>query len=372
VEKTGRVLIYRLGSLGDTIVALPCYHLVARAFFGAERRVLTNFPISSRAAPVSAVLGGSGLVHGYIGYPRGVRDPRVLIGLRSTIRAWRPDVLIYLNPADRLTRVLRDVLFFKSCGIPSLVGVPFAATLRRHRWISDGMYYEHEAERLARCLSALGDARLADPASWDLRLTAAERAKGERVLSVWRGSGHFIACAVGTKRQANDWGTENWAVLLERLSQIHPKCGLVLIGAKEERGLAQSASRNWRGPALNLCGELTVRESAAVMEHAALFLGHDSGPMHVAAAVGVACVAVFSARNEPRIWFPHGAKHRVIYHRTSCHGCGLEVCTEHRKQCISSITPDEVLSAVREVLPARPARAAVGIINGEPRTISNT
>jgi lipopolysaccharide heptosyltransferase III len=372
VGKIGKVLIYRLGSLGDTIAALPCYHLVARAFPDAERRVLTNVPISSKAAPVSAVLGGSGLVDGYIAYRRGVRDPRVLIGLRSAIGAWRPDVLIYLNRVDGLTRVLRDVLFFKSCGIPSLVGVPFAATLRRHRWITDGMYYEHEAERLARCLGALGDARLADPASWDLRLSAAERAKSERVLRAWPGRGYFIACAVGTKMQAKDWGTGNWAVLLERLSQIQPECGLVLIGAKEERGLARTASRNWRGPRLNLCGQLAVRESAAVMEHAALFVGHDSGPMHVAAAVGLTCVAVFSARNEPRIWFPPGAKHRVIYHRTLCHGCGLEVCTQHQKQCISSIAPEEVLSAVLEVLPARPAEAAAGIINSEPRTISNT
>jgi lipopolysaccharide heptosyltransferase III len=356
VGNVGRVLIYRLGSLGDTLVALPCYHLVARAFPNAERRVLTNFPINSKAVPVSAVLGGSGLVDGYMAYARGMRDPRVILGVRSMLKSWRPDVLVYLNAARSLARVIRDTLFFESCGIRRLVGVPFAADLRRRRWNPEGMHYEREAERLARCLRPLGDAKLDDPASWDLRLGPGERAKGEQVLSGWPGRDWFIVCAVGTKMQANDWGTENWAVLLERLSRLRPGCGLVLIGAKEESGWAQAASRNWRGPRLNLCGELTVRESAAVMEHATLFLGHDSGPLHVAAAAGLTCVAVFSARNEPRVWFPYGTRHRVIYHRTPCHGCGLEVCTRFQKQCISSIAPEEVLDAVLEVLSAKPGR----------------
>ena len=47
-----KVLIYRLGSLGDTVVALPSLHLIARAFPDAERRVLTNFPVSGKEAPI--------------------------------------------------------------------------------------------------------------------------------------------------------------------------------------------------------------------------------------------------------------------------------------------------------------------------------
>ena len=58
-----RIVVYRLGSLGDTVVALPCLHRVAQAFPDAERIVLTNFPVSSKAAPLEAILGGSGLVH---------------------------------------------------------------------------------------------------------------------------------------------------------------------------------------------------------------------------------------------------------------------------------------------------------------------
>ena len=57
-----RVLIYRLGSLGDTLVALPALHLVARAFPDAVRRMLTNFPVNVKAPAAAAILGDSRLV----------------------------------------------------------------------------------------------------------------------------------------------------------------------------------------------------------------------------------------------------------------------------------------------------------------------
>jgi hypothetical protein len=73
-SKVRRVLIYRLGSLGDTVVALPCYHLIARRFPNAERRLLTNFPINGKAPAAAAVLGESGLIHGYMRYTVGTRN----------------------------------------------------------------------------------------------------------------------------------------------------------------------------------------------------------------------------------------------------------------------------------------------------------
>ena len=74
--KVERVLIYRLGSLGDTIVALPCFHQIERAFPDAERRLRTNIPVHAKAPAAAAVLGDSGLVHGYLQYPVGMRSKR--------------------------------------------------------------------------------------------------------------------------------------------------------------------------------------------------------------------------------------------------------------------------------------------------------
>jgi ADP-heptose:LPS heptosyltransferase len=72
--------------------------------------------------------------------------------------------------------------------------------------------------------------------------------------------------------------------------------------------------------------------------------------MHLAAAVGTPCVAIFAARNIPRQWFPYGPAHRILYHRVECAGCGLETCIEQQKKCILSITPDEVLTAIHSAM----------------------
>lgn len=82
-----KLLIYRMGSLGDTAVALPVFNLLARVYRDAERRVLTNMPVNSDAAPIEAVLGDSGLVQGYFSYPLGTRKPAQLLDLCRKIRA---------------------------------------------------------------------------------------------------------------------------------------------------------------------------------------------------------------------------------------------------------------------------------------------
>ncbi|MGI4829588.1 MAG: hypothetical protein ACRYFU_15540 [Janthinobacterium lividum] len=76
-----RVLIYRLGSLGDMLIALPAFHLIARAFPEADRRLLTNSPVHAKAPAAAAVLDGTGLVQGYLRYTVGTRSPWELLRL---------------------------------------------------------------------------------------------------------------------------------------------------------------------------------------------------------------------------------------------------------------------------------------------------
>ena len=119
-----KVLIYRLGSLGDTVVALPCYHLIASLFPDAERRLLTNFPVNAKAPASAAVLGDSGLVHGYMRYTVGTRRIGELLRLVWEIRRFKPDLLIYLMDLRPGTNIRRDEIFFRIAGAKKIVGLP--------------------------------------------------------------------------------------------------------------------------------------------------------------------------------------------------------------------------------------------------------
>ena len=112
-SSTKRVLIYRLGSLGDTLVALPALHLVARAFPDAERRLLTNFPVNAKAPPAAAILENTNLIQGYFRYVAGTRSPGELLGLWWRLLRWRPQVLVYMGPARGVESARRDAKFFR-------------------------------------------------------------------------------------------------------------------------------------------------------------------------------------------------------------------------------------------------------------------
>jgi len=346
---TRRILIYRVGSLGDTVVALPALRLIASAFPDAERWVLTNFNVNAKAAPMASVLEGTGLVHGYLEYPIGLRDVVGLLRLRREIRRLRPEALVYLAGARGRAKAWRDALFFRACGIRRLIGVPYGVDHQRPRLLGGGLY-EYEGARLARCLRALGDARPDAPDAFDLALSDTEHQAAFGALGPLADGRPLLMASIGAKVDVKDWGDVNWSALLTRLGSQLPEWGLAMLGTAEERGRSEALLANWPGIRVNLCGDLDVRESAAVLTHARIYLGHDSGPMHLAAAVGTPCVAVFSSRSLPGEWFPYGDQHRVLYRSISCQGCRLEVCIERQKACIRSITVGEVECSVLELV----------------------
>lgn len=363
-RKIERVLIYRLGSMGDTIVALPAFHLIARAFPNADRRLLTNVPINEKAAAAAMILDHTDLIQGYFHYPVATRSVKVLLSLWWELLRWRPQVVIYLGSARGIESARRDAWFFRACGIFRQIGVPLTEDMQRNRFWTDRGYEEFESERMVRNISELGEAPVDRAENWDMRFTPEEHAKADEVLAPAAGR-PILAVSLGTKVTANNWGRDKWRELLARLGKLYPQYVLAFTGVTSESEVSEFAADGWRATAgsdsmvINLCGRLTPRESAACFQRARLFLGHDSGPMHLADAAGAQCVAIFSARNPPRRWFPHGSNHRIVYHKVNCTGCGMRECTVERMKCVTSISVDEVFAEVRAALdgqapPARP------------------
>jgi heptosyltransferase-3 len=349
-----RVLIYRLGSLGDTVVALPSYHLLARKFADAERVLLTNFPVNAKAPASAAVLGESGLIHRFMRYTVGTRSAWELLRLAWQIRRFKPDVMIYLMPLRGAESVRRDRIFFRLAGVRRMVGFPSAEDLERRFDAKTGLY-EAEAFRLGRLIGEFGDVKAGDLANWDLRLSTAEVEAGARAIAPLQGK-PLIACAPGCKMQANDWERENWRQLIGRLYHAYPDHGLVMAGGPDDLDLCEYAAQDWGGAKLVLSGTLNPRETAAMFSHAAMFLGPDSGPKHLAACMGIRCACVFGARDLPGVWFPPGEGHEVVYHQPECFGCRLETCIAMQKKCILSVSVNEMEQAVRRILGA-PVRA---------------
>ena len=308
---TDTIIIFRIGSLGDTVVALPCFHHIARSFPNFRRILVTDIPVSQRASSVESVLGKGGLIHDVVYFPSSPRKLRDILNLRASIHKMKAKLLVYV--ADRrITESLRDILFFRACGIRQVIGAPLSRDLRRLRVDPATGYTEREAERLIRCLASLGSVDLNDPGVWDLSLQPDERRAAQAALAPLRGR-DFVALSIGGKDQRKDWGDPNWKELLRLMANDWPQLALAFIGAGDEFDRSAGLAEVWPGQTLNLCGRLAPRESAAVMQQALFYLGHDNGPMHLAAAVGTPCIAMFGSFNMPRWWHPMGKGHRIIH-----------------------------------------------------------
>jgi ADP-heptose:LPS heptosyltransferase len=306
------LLIFRIGSIGDTVVALPCFHAIARAFPRHRKILLTNAVASARASSVESVLDGTGLIDATVYFPVGRGKLAYSIALVRQLWQLNVQTLVYLAPRPTGLPVYRDLMYFRAAGIRKIIGAPFGTRARACRIDPKTGELEYEAERLARTLGAAIPVDLSPP-NWDLRLSEAEHATADKRLASLAQRRPVLALSPGAKVAAKDWGEENWAALIGLLRLRAPEAALVFMGAPDERSLNERLAHLWPGRKVNLCGELTPRESAAVLGRCDLLVCHDSGPMHLAASQGTECVALFGNYNEPRQWFPFGHEHRVIF-----------------------------------------------------------
>jgi ADP-heptose:LPS heptosyltransferase len=323
------IVVYRLGSLGDTVVSLPCFRAVRARYPQARITVLTNRPVALVAPPLQQVLPPD-LIDDAIIYPVGTRRLSDFLRIRREIRMTGARTLIFLGGGRGILQTYRDCLFFRSCGIKRIIGAPLTMDLERPRLI-DGLE-EHEAERLARCIESLGPVDLG-PSAWNLALSAAETRAADDLLRPLAGR-PFIAVNTGGKLQIKDWGEANWTTTLIELSKHRPDLGIVFVGADADRPAAERLGMRWLGPVIMACGSLTPRQSAAVLGRAALFVGHDSGPLHLAAAMQVPTVSVFGGHNRPRRWHPYGPRHQVLHDPTG----------------VERISPSSVFAAIQTQL----------------------
>ena len=316
-KHTGDVLIFRLGSIGDTIVALPCFHAIARRFPDSRRILLTNSLTSVRASSAESILDGTGLIHEVIYYPVGDFSLASILALRKEIRRLCPSTLVYLAERPDALSVWRDAAFFAVIGLANIIGLPWRADRRLCRREPSGLL-EYECARLARTL-APAMAVSFSAADWDLHLRAAECAKADAALAGLpvppdeTGTCARLALAPGAKVAVKDWGEAQWTALVQALAPRHRGAALILIGAADERELCTRVAQSWQGPVLNIAGSFSPRETAAVLRRCDLLVCHDSGPMHSAAAQQTPCVALIGNYNIPRKWYPYGDRHSVIH-----------------------------------------------------------
>jgi ADP-heptose:LPS heptosyltransferase len=328
-------VVYLNGALGDTIVAIPALRAVRDHWRDRSLLLLYNNYQGGRVT-ARDVLSGAGLVDEFLEYDstRGLRESwRVLRELRSR----RLHTAIYLAPGERTSRAIaRDRWFFRLAGARRLAGFSSSA---RHR-VNEA---EARLERLRLSGIPIGVDVCAVPL---LHPGAAETDAVGRWLQA-RGAGKerpLIAIVPGSQMHSKHWPIERFAELGRRLlSQF--AVDLVIVGGPAEQKAGEFLRSAW-GAGLNAAGCFTVGETGALLSRVDLLVTLDTGPMHMAAAVGRPCIALFSGIEAAGKWDPLGDGHVVIRKKVSCEGCRLTLCPKAGHPCMTKITVDEVWQAI--------------------------
>ncbi len=350
-----RVLVIKLRHHGDVLLAAPVISALKRVAPQCEVDALVY------ADTASMLQGHPALTQLHLidrGWKRqGLRRQTAAEWrLIQALRARRYDLVVHLSVHTRgawLVRLLRP-----RWSVAPRFRPGFWAKSFTHFYPAQSDPLRHTVESNLDSLRALG----IEPTPADKQVTlvpGAEAAARVANLLVQHGltAGGFIHVHAASRWAFKCWPAERVAALCDALAT--KGWPLVLTSAPDANELALIADiraardRNAAAPAptVDLSGQLSLKELAALTAKAKLFVGVDSAPMHMAAAMGTPVVAIFGPSGDLE-WGPWGEGHRVVASNTHpCRPCGMAGCNDSKlSACLTTLPVAQVLAACEELL----------------------
>jgi len=173
-----------------------------------------------------------------------------------------------------------------------------------------------------------------------------------------------VALAPGAGAAKRMWPLKNYIELAEWLrDDFHAR--LIIVGGPEDRPLGQELQTRLPKLAINVTGRSSLRQTFALLKHCDLYIGNDTGPMHLAAAADVPVVEISchpkggspNHTNSPLVYGPWGVSHLIAQPSTPLHPCEYS-CIAAEAHCILGISTDEVKRAIRGLVGKRPLKAS--------------
>jgi heptosyltransferase III len=349
-EKTKKILIYRCGTIGDTIVSVPAIQLLRRHLVKSSFILMTA---NSGDGKVWAddVLKEFDWFEKFVTYSSSdIRKPKRIFSLIEAVRRLNPDVVVYMaSDKNSALKVWRDRLFFLLAGVKSFI--PYYSskvTFWGHLKKADRIYPK-EVVRLVKGLQKLGISQA--EISFDLPIREKHIQKVSNLVREAKiDSGRpLVGMCPWSKQGAKRWPLERYAELGQRLI-TNLNANIAIVGGGEEALAGAEISKNWpEGRWAVFAGKPGILETAELLRRCHFYVGNDTGAMHLAAAVDTPCVAIFSAREPTESWHPYGDRHIILRKEPSCRNCYLTVCKKRKIDCLDEITIDEVWCACKQL-----------------------
>jgi lipopolysaccharide heptosyltransferase III len=346
-----RALVIKLRHHGDVLLASPVFSVLKNVSPGMEidalvyadtRDMLSLHPAISEVHVVERAWKSAGA------FSRIAAESRLF----SRLRARRYDLVVHLTEHPRGAWLAR-ALGARVAVAPDYPDKP--GSWKRsftHRYALPKNARRHTVELNLDALRRLG----IRPGDDERRLVLvpgepAERRVDARLAEHGLGAKGYVHFHPGSRWQFKCWPADRAAALLDELERRGERVVLTAAPDPAERALVADILARTRAKPVDLSGQLTLKELAAVAGRAKLFVGVDSAPMHIAAAMQTPVVALFGPSGEIE-WGPWQVAHRVVASSVHpCRPCGNDGCGGGKvSECLTHLPLASVLSAVDSLL----------------------
>ena len=336
------ILVIKLRYIGDVLLATP----TVRAIKAARPDVRVTMMVNRGTEDV---LSGNPDLDEIMVLDKGslAAQWRLMAGLRRR----RFDTVIDLTDGDR------------SAFLSWISGAPVRIGFNdEHRWrgrcytevVQPVSGVRHRIDRDLEVLKPMSiQAGSQNPQLW---LTPEEENSADQLLDQLgvQPSQSMVILQPGARYWFKAWPPERFAELADQLTAQYD-CQVLIGGSHQDIDLAQQIRQMAKSSPIIMAGRTAIKQFAAIAKKSALFVGSDSGAMHIASAVGTPVVALFGPSN-PREWGPRGGSVEVIYKGLDCRACFHPTCQRGEQNCMRLISIDEVMMAVTGLMGlARPA-----------------
>lgn len=369
------IVVYRVGNLGDTVVAMPALYTLRQAFPKAKITLLTSSGRDGLVGAGAVLEPFVPLVDDIVAYlphelktPDGVRALKDKITQQGKIKV---DLFVDLPVSmETMERALKEMAFARSLGSRFAVGfdIIFPDVFRQP-------YSAYRSERIPSMpnwMLSIVQRELHKYGSTMNYLNEELAAETLKKKTFWKKLNlspdkPLLLVNAGAKLAIKQWPKERFAHVLTQVWGRYPGIQIALLGSLDEYDLNESIRLAVAKPYVeNLAGKLSLSETALLLHAGDALLTNDTGTMHMAGILNKPLLAIFSGQFPAPLWNPPGEAgpaQVLMREPVPCVACLLETCPLPEQICLTQITPEQVmqvLSPLLDIAVARRVQSAYG------------
>ncbi len=333
-----KIIIFRNGSYGDCLVALPCLKLIKINNKRSDIHYLSLQNDDTKFFNPKKLLSKFGL-----NFKFKVIDKKKLyiINLINYFFKNKFDEMYYLKEEPTCfilnnknifftkINILVEKIFFKILSVKKIIGLEYIN-------FTNTSFQEKESLRLIKRFyhNPLNENQIVDLISKPKKL--------KKKLKI-------ILC-LGGKFKVKDWGLVNWTTLIKLIIKYKKNQKFLIIGnGKNENDKAKYLLKVFP----NNCESFINQPFGKLIENVVkskVYIGHDTANMHLCASLGLKTISIFSSRENKGKWFPIGLKHLNYYKDIACSNCKLTDYCMYNKECINSFKPLNLFNDIKKII----------------------